>query len=334
MQHYVRTMGITLVICIGIFLASLVIGRFFIPVDQVTNILLSKFLVLPITWDASMYNVVMEIRLPRVLGAIAVGVALAVSGAAYQGVFRNDLVSPDLLGVSHGASVGACIGILMHLSLYGIAIFAFIGGIVSVCLTLLLPKLIQNQSRIVLVLCGIIVSGFMAAIIGLLKYIADPDTELQDIVYWQLGSLAKVTWDNLIYVLPIIIFGTIAVLALRWRLNLLSLSDQEAQSLGVNVNRERLVIIGISTLLTAAAVCLSGTIGWVGLVIPHLSRMLVGNDHKKLIPATVLVSASFLMIADLFVRSLTTAEIPLGILCGFIGTPFFAWVLYRQRRYF
>ena len=327
MQYYVRTMGIALIICLGIFLASLVIGRFFIPLDQVGNILLSKFLVLPITWDASMYNVVMEIRLPRVLGAIAVGVALAVSGAAYQGVFRNDLVSPDLLGVSHGASVGACIGILMHLSLYGIAVLAFLGGILSVCLTLALPRLSQNQSRIVLVLCGIIVSGFMAAIIGLLKYIADPDTELQDIVYWQLGSLAKVTWDNLFY-------GTIAVLALRWRLNILSLPDQEAQSLGVNVNRERLVIIGISTLLTAAAVCLSGTIGWVGLVIPHLSRMLVGNDHKKLIPVTIVVSASFLMLADLFARSLTTTEIPLGILCGFIGTPFFAWVLYRQRRYF
>ena len=334
MQHYVRTMVIALIICLGIFLASLGIGRFFIPLDQVTNILLSKFLVIPITWDASMYNVVMEIRLPRVLGAIAVGVALAVSGAAYQGVFRNDLVSPDLLGVSHGASVGACIGILMHLSLYGVAELAFLGGILSVCLTLTLPKLIQNQSRIVLVLCGIIVSGFMAAIIGLLKYIADPDTELQDIVYWQLGSLAKVTWDNLLYVLPIIIIGTIAVLALRWRLNILSLPDQEAQSLGVNVNRERLVIIGISTLLTAAAVCLSGTIGWVGLVIPHLSRMLVGNDHKKLIPVTILVSALFLMLADLFARSLTTTEIPLGILCGFIGTPFFAWVLYRQRRYF
>jgi len=334
MQQYVRTMFITLVICIGIFLASLVIGRFFIPINEVMNILSSKFLVLPITWDASMYNVVMEIRLPRVLGSIAVGIALAVSGAAYQGVFRNDLVSPDLLGVSHGASVGACIGILLHLSFYGVAILAFMGGILAVCLTLLLPKLIQNQSRIVLVLCGIIVSGFMAAIIGLLKYIADPDTELQDIVYWQLGSLAKVTWDNLLYVLPIIIICTIAVLALRWRLNILSLSDQEAQSLGVNVNRERLVIIGISTLLTAAAVCLSGTIGWVGLVIPHLSRMLVGNDHKKLIPATILVSASFLMIADLFARSLTTAEIPLGILCGFIGTPFFAWVLYKQRRYF
>ena len=334
MQHYVRIIGIALIVCLGIFLASLVIGRFFIPLDQVANILLSKFLVLPITWDASMYNVVMEIRLPRVLGAIAVGIALAVSGAAYQGVFRNDLVSPDLLGVSHGASVGACIGILVHLTLYGTAVLAFLGGILSVCLTLTLPKLIQNQSRIVLVLCGIIVSGFMAAIIGLLKYIADPDTELQDIVYWQLGSLAKVTWDNLFYVLPIIIVGTIAVLALRWRLNILSLPDQEAQSLGVNVNRERLVIIGISTLLTAAAVCLSGTIGWVGLVIPHLSRMLVGNDHKKLIPVTILVSASFLMLADLFARSLTTTEIPLGILCGFIGTPFFAWVLYRQRRYF
>lgn len=334
MHQYKRKMGILLAIFFVVFLISLVVGRFFIPLEEVVNILISKFLVVPITWDASMYNVVMEIRLPRVLGAIAVGIALAISGAAYQGVFRNDLVSPDLLGVSHGASVGACVGILMHLSLYGTAVLAFIGGIVSVCLTLLLPRLIQNQSRIVLVLCGIIVSGFMAAVIGLLKYIADPDIELQDIVYWQLGSLAKVTWDNLLYVLPIIVIGTIALLALRWRLNILSLSDQEAQSLGVNVQQERLVIIGISTLLTAAAVCLSGTIGWVGLVIPHLSRMLVGNDHKKLIPVTIIVSASFLMLADLFARSLTTAEIPLGILCGFIGTPFFAWVLYRQRRYF
>lgn len=334
MHQYKRKMGILLAIFFVVFLISLVVGRFFIPLEEVVNILISKFLVVPITWDASMYNVVMEIRLPRVLGAIAVGIALAISGAAYQGVFRNDLVSPDLLGVSHGASVGACVGILMHLSLYGTAVLAFIGGIVSVCLTLLLPRLIQNQSRIVLVLCGIIVSGFMAAVIGLLKYIADPDTELQDIVYWQLGSLAKVTWDNLLYVLPIIVVGTLAILTLRWRLNILSLPDQEAQSLGVNVNRERFVIIGISTLLTAAAVCLSGTIGWVGLVIPHLSRMLVGNDHKKLIPVTIIVSASFLMLADLFARSLTTAEIPLGILCGFIGTPFFAWVLYRQRRYF
>lgn len=334
MHQYKRKMGILLAIFFAVFLISLVVGRFFIPLEEVVNILISKFLVVPITWDASMYNVVMEIRLPRVLGAIAVGIALAISGAAYQGVFRNDLVSPDLLGVSHGASVGACVGILMHLSLYGTAVLAFIGGIVSVCLTLLLPRLIQNQSRIVLVLCGIIVSGFMAAVIGLLKYIADPDTELQDIVYWQLGSLAKVTWDNLLYVLPIIVVGTMAILTLRWRLNILSLPDQEAQSLGVNVNRERFVIIGISTLLTAAAVCLSGTIGWVGLVIPHLSRMLVGNDHKKLIPVTIVVSASFLMLADLFARSLTTAEIPLGILCGFIGTPFFAWVLYRQRRYF
>lgn len=334
MHKYKRKMGILLVIFFAVFLISLVVGRFFIPLEEVVNILISKFLVVPITWDASMYNVVMEIRLPRIIGAIAVGIALSVSGTAYQGVFRNDLVSPDLLGVSHGASVGACVGILMHLSLYGTAALAFVGGIVSVCLTLLLPRIIQNQSRIVLVLCGIIVSGFMAAVIGLLKYIADPDTELQDIVYWQLGSLAKVTWDNLLYVLPIIVVGTMAILTLRWRLNILSLPDQEAQSLGVNVNRERFVIIGISTLLTAAAVCLSGTIGWVGLVIPHLSRMLVGNDHKKLIPVTIIVSASFLMLADLFARSLTTAEIPLGILCGFIGTPFFAWVLYRQRRYF
>lgn len=334
MSRFIRMIIGSCIVMAVIFIFSLMVGRYFVPANQVVDILLSPFINMPITWDHSMYNVVMEIRLPRVLGDIFVGIALAISGAAYQGVFRNELVSPDLLGVSQGASVGACIAILMHLPILGIAISAFIGGIFAVCITLTLPKLIQNHSRIVIVLCGIIVSGFMTAIIGLLKYLADPDTELADIVYWQLGSLAKVTWDNVWYVIPVIIVATGALLAMRWRLNILSLSDQEAQSLGVNVQRERLIVISLSTVLTAAAVCLSGTIGWVGLIMPHLARMLVGGDHAKLLPITILVSASFLMVADMLARTLTTAEIPLGILCGFVGTPFFAWILYRHRRYF
>ena len=334
MGRYARMLAAGIVLAVLFFILSLASGRFYVPPDEVAAILGSRFLEVPITWDASMYNVVMEIRLPRVFGDILVGIALAVSGAAYQGVFRNDLVSPDLLGVSQGASVGACLAILAHFSLRQTAVMAFVGGIVAVSMTLALPKLVRSRSRIVLVLCGIIVSGFMAAVIGLLKYLADPDTELADIVYWQLGSLAKVTWENLFYVTPIIVLSLIWLLAMRWRMNVLSLSDQEATSLGVNVARERLIVIALATLLTASAVCLSGTIGWVGLILPHLARMMVGGNHAQLLPATAVLAASFLMLADLLARTLTAAEIPLGILCGFVGTPFFAWILYQQRRFF
>ncbi len=334
MGRYARMLAAGIVLAVLFFILSLASGRFYVPPDEVAAILGSRFLEVPITWDASMYNVVMEIRLPRVFGDILVGIALAVSGAAYQGVFRNDLVSPDLLGVSQGASVGACLAILAHFSLRQTAVMAFVGGIVAVSMTLALPKLVRSRSRIVLVLCGIIVSGFMAAVIGLLKYLADPDTELADIVYWQLGSLAKVTWENLFYVTPIIVLSLIWLLAMRWRMNVLSLSDQEAASLGVNVARERLIVIALATLLTASAVCLSGTIGWVGLILPHLARMMVGGNHAQLLPATAVLAASFLMLADLLARTLTAAEIPLGILCGFVGTPFFAWILYQQRRFF
>ena len=334
MGRYARMLAAGIVLAVLFFILSLASVRFYVPPDEVAAILGSRFLEVPITWDASMYNVVMEIRLPRVFGDILVGIALAVSGAAYQGVFRNDLVSPDLLGVSQGASVGACLAILAHFSLRQTAVMAFVGGIVAVSMTLALPKLVRSRSRIVLVLCGIIVSGFMAAVIGLLKYLADPDTELADIVYWQLGSLAKVTWENLFYVTPIIVLSLIWLLAMRWRMNVLSLSDQEATSLGVNVARERLIVIALATLLTASAVCLSGTIGWVGLILPHLARMMVGGNHAQLLPATAVLAASFLMLADLLARTLTAAEIPLGILCGFVGTPCFAWILYLQRRFF
>lgn len=317
---------------LGLILIALCLGRYGLSPFDVLHILLSNFFPVDVTWTQAMYNVVMEIRLPRILAAVFVGAALALSGAVYQAVFRNALVSPDILGVSHGASVGACLGILLHVSLPMMQFMAFGGGLVAVGLALAIPLFMRRNSDILLVLSGIIVAGFMSSLIGLMKYLADPDTELADITYWQLGSLAKVSWDTLWMILPLMFLTGGILLALRWRINVLSLGSKEAKSLGVDLFRERVLVILCATLLTASAVCLSGTIGWIGLVMPHLSRLLTGNDHVKLLPVTVVVSAGFLIIVDTLARSATQAEIPLGILTGFIGAPFFAWILMKQHR--
>lgn len=315
-----------------IMLLSLCIGRYFIPPEEVLRILISNFFAIDITWNASMYNVIMELRLPRILAGFLVGGSLALAGAVYQGAFRNPLVSPDVLGVSHGASAGACLAILGHFSLVGIQAFAFIGGIIAVVIALLIPKCMKNESQLLLVLSGIIVAGFMGALIGLMKYMANPDNELADITYWQLGSLAKVSWGNLLYVAPLMIAISLLLFAMRWRMNVISLHDKEAKSMGVNIHRERIGVILAATLLTASSVCLSGTIGWVGLIMPHLARLFAGGNHVRLFPLAFILSGGFLVFIDMLSRTLTQAEIPLGILCGFVGAPFFVWILVKQRR--
>ena len=203
-----------------------------------------------------------------------VGASLAIAGVVYQGIFRNPLVSPDILGVSNGACVGAALAILIGSGMLGIQAFAFVGGLIAVLLTMNLPRLIQRDSTIVLVLSGIIVSGFMMATLGLLKYLADPETQLADIVYWQLGSLTKSNYDNLFILSPIILLTTLGLFLMRWRINVLSLGDREAKLIGANIRLERGLMVVCATLLTASSVCLSGTIGWLGLVIPHLARLL------------------------------------------------------------
>ena len=277
-------------------------------------------------------NVIENLRIPRIIAAILVGAALSVSGAAYQGVFKNQLVSPDLLGVSAGACVGAATAIIFDLSLIWIQIFAFGFGLAAVAITLAIPKMMGRASTLMLVLSGIIVSGLMGSVIGFLKYVADPETKLPDIVYWQLGSLAKLDSDNLIYIAPVMVICAILLIAMSWRINLLSLGDESAARLGVNVSFERAVIIICATLLTACSVCISGIVAWVGLLMPHLARMLVGANNIKSMPASIFMGAIFLLFVDTLARSISVSEVPLGVLTGFIGTVFFVWVLWRNKK--
>ncbi|MEG2717774.1 MAG: iron ABC transporter permease [Eubacterium sp.] len=330
-----RSLGVVLaitgILLVMLMFTALCVGRYAIPLGDVVKILLSKIFTLPMTWDKTMYDVVINLRVPRILAAVLVGSGLALAGATYQGIFKNPLVSPDLLGVSSGACVGTALAILLGMGTVMIQIFAFIGGLLTVILTTAIPRLMHRNSTLMLVLAGVIVGGFMNSIIGLTKYVADTETQLPDMTYWQLGSIAKITYPTLVAIAPIMIISGTILLIMRWRINLLSLGDYEAQSLGVNLRFERGIAIICSTVLTASAVCMSGTIGWIGLVMPHLGRMLVGNDNTRLLPVTIFISAGFLIIIDTLARTLTGGELPLGILTGFIGAPFFTWVLIKQR---
>ncbi|MGC6406753.1 FecCD family ABC transporter permease [Bisgaard Taxon 45] len=318
-------------IFVGLFVFLLILivfsmswGRFSIPVIEVIHTLLLQ------NANETQHAIIFNLRLPRIFAAILVGAALAIAGVTYQGIFRNPLVSPDILGVSNGACVGAAIAILLGTNIFGIQVFAFLGGLCAVMLTMNLPRLIKRDSTIILVLSGIIVSGFMLSTLGLIKYLADPETQLADIVYWQLGSLTKANFHPLLMLSPIIISTALLLYLLRWRINVLSLGDREARLIGANIRMERNIMVINATILTSAAVCLSGTIGWLGLIIPHLSRLFIGDNNLNSLPLAAMIGAIFLLIIDTLARNLYIQEIPLGILTGFIGAPFFAWVLIKQ----
>lgn len=311
-------------------LAALCLGAYDVPLSQVTGILAGQLTGAEPTWTKMAENVVMQVRVPRVLAAMAVGAALAVAGCAYQGTFRNPLVSPDLLGVSSGACIGAALAILGGLGAFGVQLCAFAGGIAAVACTVSIPRLLKRDSTVTLVLAGVIVSGFCGSIMGIIKYVADPETELPEIVYWQMGSLAKVTNESLACVAPVILIAMAVLLALRWRVNLLSLGDHEAKALGINLTFERGIVIVFATLLTAGATCLAGTVGWVGLVMPHLARFAVGPNASRALPVACVMAAGFMVAVDTVAR-VSGVEIPLGILTGLIGTPFFIVLLAKQK---
>lgn len=323
-------LGVLAVATVALALAALCIGPYSIPIADTVQILASAVTGAAGDWAQMAQTVVLQVRVPRVLAAILVGAALAVAGTSYQGIFRNPLVSPDLLGVSSGACIGAAAAILADWGQAGIQGAAFVGGIAAVAMTISIPKIIKRESTIALVLSGVIVSGFCASILGLLKYIADPESDLPEIVYWQMGSLAKADFGTLAYAGPIIVAGIVVLLALRWRINVLSLGDQEAKALGVNLRLERGIVIVLSTLLTASAVSLAGTIGWIGLVLPHLARFLVGPNVARSMPVAFVMAAGFMIVVDTLAR-FSGIEIPLSILTGLIGTPFFVVLLAKQR---
>lgn len=276
-------------------------------------------------------NIIFNLRLPRIIGALVIGGGLAMSGCAFQSVFHNPLVSPDILGVSYGAAVGAASAILIGAGIWATQALAFLGGLLAVSLTLLIARIIHQRGTLILVLAGIVISGFMQSLIGLLKYLADPESQLQSIVYWQLGSLAKVDITSILAVAPLLVIGAISLFILRWHLTILALGEQQAQLEGINVNLEQLIIVVASTFLTAATVCLSGNIGWIGLVIPHVARFLVGDNTRHTLPLSMVLGALFLLIVDTLARSLSAGEIPLSILTGFIGAPLFVYIIIKKK---
>lgn len=323
-------MLLVLLITAGIF--AVCVGKFQVTPSEVLEILWCRLWGFESRFPAMTVNVVMELRIPRILASILVGAALALSGAAYQGIFCNPLISPDFLGVSGGACVGAALAILMSLTSGYIQLFAFIGGIAAVALAMTLPMLFRDSSNIMLVLSGIIVGSAMSSIMGFIKYTADPDTQLAAITYWTMGSFGYISLADLLPILPLMFISALILHLLSWRIDLLSLGEQEAQALGINVKLVRSVIILCATLLTASSVCIAGTISWVGLVIPHLGRMMTGPNNTKLLPVSGLLGGLFMLVTDTLTRTIGTAEMPISILTGIVGAPFYAWLLWRQRK--
>jgi iron complex transport system permease protein len=259
--------------------------------------------------------------------------AIAAAGAAYQGLFRNPLVSPDILGVSAGAALGAVLGIYLSLGVVGIQALAFGVGLGAVAVVYAVGAALRRHDPVlVLVLAGIVIGTLLGSCVSLLKYLADPYNQLPAITFWLLGSLASVTLGDVRAVLPSVVLGLVPLLLLRWRMNVMTLGEDEARALGVDTRRVRLAIVGAATLMTAGVVSISGVVGWIGLLVPHLARLLVGPDFRRLLPASILLGASYLLGVDTLARTIARIEIPLGVLTAFIGAPFFIWMLAVSRR--
>lgn len=283
--------------------------------------------------DEAVETVILSVRGPRVLAAVLVGAALAAAGAAYQALFRNPLVSPDILGVSAGASVGAALGILLDLDLVTIQLLAFLGGLVAVGAVVGAASALRGHDPVLLlVLAGIAIGALFGAVVSLIKVLADPYNQLPAITFWLLGSLAGATASDALSAAPGIVLGLIPLALLAFRIDILSLGEEEARALGVEVVRVRLVVILGATVMTAAAVSLAGTVGWVGLVVPHMARFLVGPGFVRLLPASAMLGGGFLLLVDTLARSAARIEVPLGVLTAFVGTPVFVLVLARARR--
>jgi iron complex transport system permease protein len=278
-------------------------------------------------------SVVLQVRGPRVMAAALVGAALAVAGTAFQGLFRNPLVSPDILGASSGAALGAVIGIFFSLGVLAIQAFAFIGGLVAVAAVYVIGSAVRARDPIlVLVLTGVVVGALLGAGVGLVKYLADPYNQLPAMTFWLLGSLAAANVSDLLPLFGPVAFGTAVLIALRWRMNVMSLPEEEARSLGVPTGPLRVAIVAAATLTTSASVATAGIIGWVGLVVPHLARSLVGPDFARLLPTAAILGGGYLLVIDTLARTAAEVEIPLGILTAVVGTPFFIWLLASMQR--
>jgi iron complex transport system permease protein len=319
-------------IALGVLIAGLLfaftVGRYPVALADIAEFILSRLGGRAAALSPAAENVILHVRGPRVIAAVLVGGALAVAGTAFQGLFRNPLVSPDILGASSGAALGAVIGIYFSLGIFGIQGLAFIGGLAAVAAVYVIGSAVQSRDPIlVLVLTGVVVGSLLGAGVGLVKYLADPYNQLPAMTFWLLGSLSATAPADLVPLFGPVALGTLVLIALRWRMNAMSLPDEEARALGLATGPLRIVVVAAATLVTSASVATAGIIGWVGLVVPHLARSLVGPDFARLLPTAAILGAGYLLFIDTLARSAAQVEIPLGILTAVIGTPFFIWLL-------
>ena len=314
-----------------VFAASFLVGRYPVSLAAVLHELAAAMMRQPPPESAIIHSVVMDVRLPRIAVAALVGAGLSLSGACYQGVFRNPLVSPFVLGVSAGAGFGAALAILFLPQPGAVPTLAFVFGLLAVGLCFLMARSYRAAPTLVLILSGIVVGALFTALLSLLKYLADPDSKLPLIEFWLLGSLSSVTNRDALLLLGLFVPCGGVLWVLRWRLNLLAMGDDEARSLGMRAGQLRAVVILASTLIAASTVAVAGIIGWVGLVVPHAARILVGADFRRVLPASAAIGACYLMLVDDLARTITQAELPIGVLTALVGAPVFALLLRRTR---
>lgn len=314
------------VVALSFSILALGMGQFSMTPKEVLAVLLpGAFPDVEVT--NNMNTVVLNIRLPRILLALLSGAGLSVAGAAFQALFSNPLATPDTLGVATGASFGAVLAILFGLSAMTIQVFALLTGLLAVALVYIVGRTRGGSPMIMIVLAGMVISALFSALVSLIKYVADPQDVLPAITFWMMGNMQNATWNTLLLGIPFILGGIIIVFLFRWKLNAMSLPEEEATSLGIPVKRIRVIVTIGATMITASVVSMCGLISWVGLLIPHISRMIFGSNNKKVIPASIGLGAIFMVIIDTAARCLTAAEIPVSILTAVIGAPFFIILL-------
>ena len=336
-KNLVALVGLAIAL-VAVAVVSICFGRFGISLPDVLTALgeLAGRLASggELRFEDAATSVVVNLRLPRIIAAVLVGAALAAAGASYQGVFCNPMVSSDILGASAGAGFGASLAILMGAPGVVVQVAAFVGGLIAVSLTCAIARVVDRagSGTLTLVLAGIVIQALFQAFVGCAKYLADPYSQLPEITFWLMGSLSTTNFDDISLMIVPLAVGLAVLLALRWRINVLSMGEEEASALGVNTHRLRLVIIACATLVTGSAISVAGQVGWLGLVVPHLARMIVGPNYRYLLPASVLLGGSFLLVVDDVARTVMQAEIPLGILTAVIGAPLFVFLLMKGRK--
>lgn len=324
--------GILVLCLLALTLLSFGLGGYPLGPVTVIRVLVSRFVTIPVTWPQTAATVILDVRLPRILAALVVGAALSSSGAAYQTMMRNPLVSPEILGVAAGAGFGASLGILLGFSATVLQVMAFAFGLLAAVASLAIGRVVGSVSPIVLVLGGVVVGAMFGALISATQYFANPDSTLPEITFWLFGSLGRATNGGLVAPAAIVGVCLAALYAVRWQLTVLATGEDEARTLGIDRRVVRTVVIGASTLMTATVVSVAGIVGWVGLVVPHLARSFVGPSFGRLLTVSALIGAGFLLAVDDVARSATTQDLPLGILTALIGAPFFVALLVRAGR--